>query len=209
VTEPIPQRMRHLPLDHRGYPAPVIVMVKDGKPVFTVNDIDKIQQMVREDRCAICGGKLFRGRWLVGGCLSAMAEHGGFADGPLHDECVHYALKVCPYLAAPNWRTPIGQQQFKAHGLGGVAFHLTDTTEVADKNRPEAFVAVMTSKVEIKERPFGATLYRPKSGHVMRAEAWLNGTRLEGAALAAYRLRARAKVEQHSVLRQDVWRMLR
>ena len=112
VAVPIPERMRHLPVDHRGYPVPVIVITgKDGKPAFAVNDIDMQNRMLDEDRCSICGGKLFRGRWLVGGCLSAFACKGMFADAPLHEECVHYALQVCPYLAAPNWKKPVGAIQ--------------------------------------------------------------------------------------------------
>ena len=204
----IPPRMRHLPLDARGYPAPVIIVVKDGKPVFSVNDIDTVSQCIREDRCTICGTKLFRGRWLIGGVLSALAERGQFADAPVHDECAHYALQVCPYLAAPNWRTPIGKLQHMAAGIEGAAFNLTESINVADTNRPEVFVAVMASKIDIEDRPFGVVLCRPKRGHVMRAEIWANGTRLVGAALTAALDRARAKVEQHYTLRDDIWRLL-
>lgn len=201
---PIPERMRHLPRDRRGYPVPVIVAVKDGKPAFSVNDVDVTHQMVAEDRCSICGTKLFRGRWLVGGCLSALAEHGKFADAPVHDECVHYALKACPYLAAPNWKTPIGRLQHAQMGLTGMAFDI----DVTDSARPEAFIAVMASKIAIEGRGFGVVFCRPKEGHVIRAEAWMNGARLEGATLAAFLGRARRKVEQHSTLRPDIWRAL-
>ena len=205
---PIPHRMKHLPLDHRGYPTPVIVVVKDGKPVFSVNDIDITNRMIQEDRCSICGTKLFRGRWLVGGGLSGLSEKGKFADGPLHDECAHYALKVCPYLAAPNWKTPIGKFQHAAAGIEGAAFDLKDSITVADTQRPEAFVAVMASKIDIEIRPFGVLLCRPKEGHVMRAEVWRNGTMLQGADVTDFIERMRPKVQQYSAMRVDICKHL-
>jgi len=201
---PVPDRMKHLPLDRRGYPVPVIVAVKDGVPAFSVNDVDITHRMVAEDRCSICGTKLFRGRWLVGGCLSALACDGVFADAPVHDECVHYALQACPYLAAPNWRTPIGRLQHAQMGLPGLAFDIEKT----DPARPEAFIAVMASRIDIESRGFGVVFCRPKEGHVIRAEAWKNGGRLDGGELAAFLDRARLKVEQHSPLRTDIWRAL-
>ena len=204
-AEPIPARMRHLPLDHRGYPVPVIVITgNDGKPAFTINDIDVQDRMVTEDRCAVCGGKLFRGRWLVGGCLSALASNGAFADTPLHDECAHYALKVCPYLAAPGWKNPIAQAQRKRAGIG-VVFDIEKT----DPNRPQAFIAIMATRVDIKGRGFGAYLCRPAEGSVRVAEVWQNGQRLAGADLADFRDHARQQVGKYgNGLRHDIWRLM-
>lgn len=55
-TTPIPQSMRKLDRDHRGYPVPWIVMRDiDGKPVLTVNDHEKVQKCVAKKRCSICG----------------------------------------------------------------------------------------------------------------------------------------------------------
>jgi len=204
---PIPERMRHLPVDRRGYPVPVIVVWNEGKPEFSVNDMDITARMIDEDRCSICGGKLFRGRWLVGGGMSALGINGKFADAPAHDECTHYALKVCPYLAAPNWRTPIGKA--KAAQANMVAFALADQVNVADTNRPEAFVAVMASKIDIEMRGFGVIFCRPREGHVQRVEVWRNGQQLAGDDLAEFRERTRAVVARVDTgIRADIWRMI-
>lgn len=207
ATIPIPERMRHLPVDRRGYPVPVIVMIKDGRPEFSINDMDVTNQMIVEDRCTICGGKLFRGRWLVGGGLSALSGNGKFADAPAHNECTHYALQVCPYLATPNWRTTIGKARAAQNNM--VAFGLSDSVDLADATRPECFVAVMASKIDIEQRPFGVTLCRPRPGHVMRVEVWRHGRQLAGDELTAFRADARRRVESiGETVRPDVWRLM-
>lgn len=204
----IPERMRHLPLDRRGYPIPVIVTTKGGQPQFSINDLDVTNRMIAEDRCTICGGKLFRGRWLVGGGLSALAHDGKFADAPTHQECVYYALKVCPYLAAPNWRVTVGKVKAVQADIFAIDF-ADDGVQIADVTRPEAFVAVMASKVDIERRGVAVHLCRPRPGHVLRAEVWRFGQIVTGADLAEFMERARRKVERvGSELRTDIWDLL-
>lgn len=206
---PIPDRMKHLPLDRRGLPIPVIVARKNGVPEFSINDMDVTNECIRQDRCTVCGGKLFRGRWLVGGGMSALAERGQFADAPAHDECTHYALKVCPYLAAPNWRTTIGK--LKAAKANMAAFDLADSVEIADASRPPAFVAIMASKIAIQNRGFGVIFCRPKVGHVQRVEVWRHGRMLDRDERLAFRDQAAASIERdpkHGPIRQDVWQMM-
>lgn len=204
---PIPERMRHLPLDRRGYPTPVIVTERNGVPLFSVNDVGAVNRCIVEDRCTICGRKLFRGRWLVGGGMSALGQRGKFADAPAHDECTHYALKVCPYLAAPNWKTTIGAQVALQHNIA--ALQLTDEVRVPDTSRPEAFVAVMATKIDIELRGLAVVLCRPADGHIKRVEVWRQGQQLAGDDLAEFRDRARASVERVDTgYRQDVWKLL-
>ena len=42
-------------------------------------------------------------KWLVGGIASAFDPEGYYLDLPVHKECGHYALKVCPYMAVRNY----------------------------------------------------------------------------------------------------------
>src|SRR5215467_3254160 len=101
---PIPDRMRHLDRDHRGYPIFAMALRdRDGRAHFTVNDHTVIERLLATDCCSLCGTKLFRGRWFVGGPSAALHPRGAYVDPPMHDECVHYALRVCPYLSAPNY----------------------------------------------------------------------------------------------------------
>lgn len=141
-TVPVPLRMRHLPVDARGYPVPCMVLIDDaGLPHFAVNNSVIRDRVLRDDLCSICGGKLSRGRWFVGGPKSAFHPAGAYNDPPMHRECVVYALQVCPYLAAPSWSHEVGilkyQQSVGRRGVVGVV----DPTVMPD--RPNVFVAVM------------------------------------------------------------------
>lgn len=102
---PIPDFMKRLPVDHRGYPVPFIVFRdKEDKPHFRINDTTKVLQCVKEDRCSICGNTLGSNKWIVGGPLSAFHPHGAFNDIPVHRECCEYALQVCPYMAFSQYK---------------------------------------------------------------------------------------------------------
>jgi hypothetical protein len=135
----IPERMRHLPRDKRGYPIFFGAYIdSDGRPFFTINDEFKRALMIRDDLCSICGYKLLRGRWFTGGPMSAFHDHGAYIDMPMHDECVHYALQVCPYLAVPHW----GRSLSEPH-LNQVKDAIVAVDPTMIEGRPPLFVAVM------------------------------------------------------------------
>lgn len=100
----IPLIMKSLPKDKRGYPIPYIAQIdKNGKPHFTITDEMKRQQVLLDDLCGICGKKLVRFRYLVGGVKSAFMDEGAYLDPPMHMQCAEYALQVCPYIANPSY----------------------------------------------------------------------------------------------------------
>ena len=100
-TVPIPPKMRLLARDRRGYPVPWIVQRDlDGRPFFVMNDVANVLACGRRKLCGICGKKLERDCWFVGGPGAALHEHGAFLDPPMHRACATYALQVCPYIAS-------------------------------------------------------------------------------------------------------------
>jgi hypothetical protein len=139
---PVPARMAKLPRDRRGYPIPwVVLRDKEGRAHFTVNDELKRRLALKKELCPICGRKLLRGRWFVGGGMSATHPQGAYLDPPMHDECAHYALLVCPYLAAPSYAKRIDDKTLKrAPPSDGVLITLDPTML---PSRPTVFVAVM------------------------------------------------------------------
>ena len=140
LTVPIPERMKHLELDPRGYPIPVMVWRDNtGIPYFTINDTNTRFKIIRQELCSICGTKLFRGRWFVGGPLSAFHPNGAYNDPPMHLECAEYALKVCPYLAAPSYAKRIDTKKVKSENISSTTMFIDPTMM---PNRPEIFVAV-------------------------------------------------------------------
>lgn len=137
----LPDRMKHMDRDHRGYPIPFIVFRDDdGKPHFTINDNNKVRRCKTHDVCAICGTKLLRGRWFVGGPMSALAPLGAYIDPPLHHECMRFALQTCPYLLSAKYQGRLDGATLNPEKASGV-ITLVDTTMIPE--RPKVFIGVM------------------------------------------------------------------
>ena len=137
----VPDRMKHLDRDHRGYPIPYIVFRDDdGKPHFTINNEHKVLRCKHDEICAICGVKLLRGRWFLGGPMSAFHPHGAYIDPPLHHECMRFAVQTCPYLISTKYTKRIDGATLDPSKATGV-ISLIDPT--LDPTRPKVFVAVM------------------------------------------------------------------
>lgn len=169
----MPSRIAALPHDARGYYVPVMVYRDpEGRPHFQINDHDQRLRVIFEDLCSICGGKLTRGRWFVGGPASAFHAHGAYIDPPMHGECARYALQVCPYLAAPTYAKRIDGRTLKPDQRD--ALLLLDPTQ--DPDRPPVFVAVMALATEIIE---GGEKVKPARPY-RRIEYWRAGARLTG-----------------------------
>jgi hypothetical protein len=166
---PIPERMAALDRDRRGYPIPYVVQRdKLGQPHFTVNDSFKVERAAALDLCGICGQKLMRGRWFVGGPGSAFHEHGAYIDGPLHRECCAYALKVCPYLAAPNYAGRIDGKTLKPGLLPAGVVALLDPT--MDPSRPAVFVAIHCTGQKRVDNGY----FKPRRPY-LAAQVWRQG----------------------------------
>lgn len=170
----IPKRMRKLERDRRGYPIPVTVFRDSlGKPHFQITDEIMLRKVLKFDLCPMCGSKLTGKRWLVGGPKSAFSILGAYSDPPMHDECAHYALQVCPYLAAPTYSRRLEDKTIKDGSV-------TTVDERVVVARPAVFVAVETDGHTVRDR-----LAVPKLPY-SKIEYWLHGAQLsqaEGEAL--------------------------
>lgn len=173
---PIPEQMMHLPKDRRGYPVPFNALIdRNGQPHFAINPEEKRQAILRNDLCSICGKKLLRGRWMVGGPASAFHKDGAYNDPPVHHECGRYALQVCPYLAMPSYTTQVGAKSYENSGDGSIQYFI-DPTLI--RNRPEPFVMVMYVGQTFSFEPDGRIrTIRPKRPH-RQYEYWSNGEQL-------------------------------
>jgi hypothetical protein len=166
----IPKRMRGLARDERGRPIPATVWYDgEGQPQFTINDSTVVARLLREDRCGICGMQLLRVRWFVGGPLSAFHPQGAYFDLPMHRNCMHYALRVCPYLAAPNYAKRIDIRKVR-----GPSQVFIDPSMIAE--RPAIFVAVGTDGQRVSIKPNLSRLF-PKRPYV-GVEYWQHGRQL-------------------------------
>jgi hypothetical protein len=120
---------------------------------------------------------LLRGRWFIGGDKSAFHERGAYIDPPAHAECARYALRVCPYLAAPSYASLIAGRTVPPDS----SMRLLDVTaevspETADEIRPALFVAVLARGQRVIRVPAGCLLVPARP--YIAVEYWQHGQQL-------------------------------
>jgi len=99
---PVPPRMAHLKRDRRGYPIFYTIQpqgpITEGMAVdFRVLNLNHHVRCARERRCGICGQRIDGPRlFFLGGPMCVKARI--FGDAMVHEECAHYARRVCPFL---------------------------------------------------------------------------------------------------------------
>lgn len=99
---PLPKRMRHLPIDDRGYPVPHFVAWMDGKPDHRVMDGKKLRPAIERRLCWMCGLPLSRND-VPTFCIGPMCcITRTIAEPPSHIECLRWAVRACPFLTRPR-----------------------------------------------------------------------------------------------------------
>lgn len=92
----IPERLKKLPVDARGYPVPWFVAEIDGKFDFRVMDGAKLYEAIAARLCWVCGEKLGVSLAFTIGPMCALNRT--IAEPPSHRECAEFAIKACPFL---------------------------------------------------------------------------------------------------------------
>jgi hypothetical protein len=97
---PLPQRMRRLRVDVRGYPVPWFVAWVDGRPEFRAFDERKLILAVRSNLCWVCGERLgVHMSFLIGPmCIVNRTS----AEPPSHTDCATFSAMACPFLSLPK-----------------------------------------------------------------------------------------------------------
>lgn len=174
---PIPDSMKNLSKDKRGYPIPASVQVDpDGTPHFALNPEQTRQRLLRENCCSICGKKLLRGRWFAGGPVSAFYARGVYQDPPVHYECGRYALQVCPYLVLPNYLKQVSTKSIERRDFDSINV-VYDSTRI--RIRPDPFVFVMAVGQSLTYSETGQVRFVIPKRPYRRVEYWSNGVQLE------------------------------
>jgi hypothetical protein len=187
LTTPVPMRMRTLPRDNRDYPVPFIVMRdRNGKPQFTINDHSRVIECVSKKLCAICGKRFTDGMWFVGGPRCFVHQYGAFLDPPAHVECAEYALRVCPYLAAPSYARRIDDRKLSPDAIpDGTTIVMED---IMPDDRPDVFALGHTDEFATVHQEPGQQLFIVRRWR--HVEFWRHGALLNSGldprALAAW-----------------------
>ncbi len=98
--EPLPARLKRLPVDDRGYPVPWFVTWVDGKPEFRAADAEKWRRAVRDRLCWVCGVPLGVHLTFVLGPMCGITRT--TAEPPAHLECARWSARNCPFLTRPE-----------------------------------------------------------------------------------------------------------
>jgi hypothetical protein len=98
--EPMPQRMRTLSVDERGYPIPWFVAWKGDKPEFRAMDGTKFVRAIRGKRCWVCGERLGVNVCFVAGPMCGINRTS--SEPPSHVECARWSARNCPFLNNPR-----------------------------------------------------------------------------------------------------------
>jgi hypothetical protein len=96
----LPNRMRDLPVDARGYPVPWFVAWLDGKPEFRAMDPEKFVAAIKRKLCWVCGEKLGVHVCFVAGPMCGINRTS--SEPPSHIECARWSAKNCPFLINPR-----------------------------------------------------------------------------------------------------------
>lgn len=95
----LPDAMRFLPVDARGYPVPQFVAWVDGEPDFRLIKPGWLKKCVENNLCWLCGGKLARRKFFVIGPMCCITHSN--SEPPSHRGCAEFAVKNCPFLTRP------------------------------------------------------------------------------------------------------------
>lgn len=117
---PLPERVKRLGVDDRGYPVPWFVAWIDGKPDFRVIGPGKLLRAVREKRCWVCGEPLGRYLSFVLGPMCAITRT--TSEPANHHDCAVFAATACPFLTRPHMKRSVAELPEGVKDAAG--FHL-------------------------------------------------------------------------------------
>jgi len=98
----MPDRIKALAIDERGYPVPWFVAWINGRPDFRIADTDKLTRAIRSSLCWVCGQPLGRFKALVIGPMCVVNRTS--AEPPSHLECARFSVQACPFMSKPRMR---------------------------------------------------------------------------------------------------------
>ena len=98
--EPLPDKLKHLPIDERGYPVPWFVDWVDGKPEFRAMDGRKFRDAIKKRLCWVCGDPLGVNLAFLAGPMCGINRTS--AEPPSHYICAAWSARNCPFLNNPR-----------------------------------------------------------------------------------------------------------
>lgn len=128
----------------------------DGTPDFRVTDEVSRRQCFTEGRCQLCGERLGKFFFFVGGPEAAKAN--AYFEPAAHLDCLIYAMQVCPFILGKMEHADIAKVQ-AAHEGTDVIIKADDTFSTVRNPR---WVIVKATDYDLGKTPDGTTLILPR-----------------------------------------------
>lgn len=152
----IPDFLKHLKVDQRGYPIPFFVAYVNGKPDFRMLDPAKYKYCLEQNLCSICGKKhVPKNYFFITGPIGL--ANGVHSDCPMHRGCAEYSLQICPHLYF---------EKAKRNDRGELVKIAAETTGAAGiKEKPSELFLIRADKYKTIPGPHNGILikFRPIS----------------------------------------------
>jgi hypothetical protein len=116
----MPDRIKRLPIDERGWPVPWFAGWVDGKPDHRLVDGQKVRDAIKYRFCFVCGDPLGGHAAFTVGPMCVVNRTS--AEPPSHRDCAFYSARACPFLSRPHAkRRPVGEEisDLNREGAGG------------------------------------------------------------------------------------------
>lgn len=123
--EALPERLKSLPVDERGYPVPWFVQWLFNEagvavPEFRAMSQAKYVLAIERKLCWVCGERLGSRMTFVVGPMCGINRIS--AEPPSHLECAEWSARNCPFLSRPQMVRREGDEiaeAMKGHCMGG------------------------------------------------------------------------------------------
>jgi hypothetical protein len=113
----MPERIKRLPVDKRGFPVPKFVAVINGEPDHRVVNPKWFVPAVNSKLCWICGEPMGRYFTSIIGCMCSVNRV--ISEPPSHRDCAEFSVKACPFLSRPTMhRREAGMPDNKVEAAG-------------------------------------------------------------------------------------------
>ena len=96
----MPERIKRLRVDHRGFPVPRFVAWINGQADHRLIQPQWMNEAVKRRLCWVCGEPLGRYYCSIIGCMCAINRV--ISEPPSHRECGEFAAAACPFMARPQ-----------------------------------------------------------------------------------------------------------
>jgi len=159
--EALPDYMRDLPVDDRGFVVPWFVGWVDGKPEFRVFDPIKWLAAVQQKRCWVCGKHTGRKLVFVLGPMCGINRT--TSEPGCHEQCARWSARNCPFLTLRMQRRRENDMPESACEAAGRAI----------KRNPGVALLWFCEKFQVFPDPKGAPLI--EVGNPKRVEWYAHG----------------------------------